>query len=100
VAFRAEQDKIADRARPCLMMDHPEAFRRIYQMGHCQPAKNMAPGYLDGEIARALDAVAEEWRRHVPHLAPLPADMEASEAISRPGGSAMTHASAPGSHVH
>jgi hypothetical protein len=95
-AFRAEQEKITDRARPCLMMDHPEAFRRIYKMGQCRPAKNMAPGYLDGEIAQALDTVAEEWRRHVPYLAPLPADLEAAEASARLMNSAMAGASATG----
>ena len=76
VAYRAEQDKITDRTRPCLLMDHPEVFRRICQTGDCRPAKNMAPGYLDGAIAQALDSSAADWRRHSALLPPLPADME------------------------
>ena len=76
VAFRQEQAKITDRARPCLLIDHPEAFRRIYKAGGCRPAKNMATGYLDGHIAQGIDAVARQWRDMVPHLPPLPADRQ------------------------
>ncbi len=63
VAFREEQAKIKDRKRPCLLIDHPEAFRRIVKVRGCRPAKNMPAGYLEGEVARAIDSVADEWRR-------------------------------------
>jgi len=61
VAIRAEQAPASDRARPCLLIDRPEVFRRICRMGGYRPAKNMPEGYLVGEIARALDA---EFREH------------------------------------
>jgi len=76
-AFREEQDSITDRARPCLLIDNPEAIRRICKGGGWRPAKNMAPGYLDGEIARAIDECAAEWRRRAASLPPLPAEVEA-----------------------
>ena len=77
--YRTEQKKIKDRARPCLLIDHPEAFRRVAQLDACQPAKNMAPGYVDGEIAEAVDQIAEEWRKTVPQLEPIGADSEEGE---------------------
>ena len=70
-AFREEQSRISDRKRPCLLMDHPEAFRRIYRKGGCRPAKNMPGGYLDGDIARHLDDTAESWKRVAERLHPL-----------------------------
>ena len=60
-AVRAEQTKITDRTRPCLLIDHPEAFRRINQVEGCRPAKNMPLGYAEGEIARHVDEVAAQW---------------------------------------
>lgn len=62
-AYRAEQAKISDRRRPCLLIDHPEAFRRIVRVESCRPAKNMPAGYLEGEIANAIDQAASEWER-------------------------------------
>jgi MoaA/NifB/PqqE/SkfB family radical SAM enzyme len=76
VAFRAEQDKITDRTRPCVLMDHPDAFHRVCRAGDCRPAGNMSPGYLDGDIARALEATAADWKRHAALLPPLPAETE------------------------
>jgi hypothetical protein len=70
-AFRKEQARITDRKRPCLLMDHPEAFRRIYRAGGCRPARNMPDGYLDGHIAHHLDEVADQWRQTAEHLRPL-----------------------------
>jgi len=61
-AFRAEQALAPDRARPCLLIDRPDVFRQICRMDGCRPAKNMPEGYLDGEIARALDVKAAEFR--------------------------------------
>jgi len=43
----------------------------------------MAPGYIDGEIARCIDRMAAEWRELVPKLPPLPAEREAREAALR-----------------
>lgn len=70
-AFRREQARITDRKRPCLLIDHPEAFRRICREGGCRPAKNMPEGYLDGQIASHLDDVADQWRQTAEHLRPL-----------------------------
>jgi len=77
-AYRDEQRRITDRDRPCLLIDHPEAFRRINRQPECRPAKNMAPGYADGEIAGHIDRAAAEWRAMCPYLPPLPADREAA----------------------
>lgn len=71
VAYREEQKRITDRASPCLLIDHPEAFRRIYKIGACRPAKNMPPGYLDGEISRIIDERAAEWNKTTPNLPPM-----------------------------
>lgn len=71
VAYREEQAKIKDRKRPCLLIDHPEAFRRIAAVNGCRPAKNMPAGYLDGDIARAIDFAAAEWRQLAPRLPAL-----------------------------
>ena len=68
VAYREEQARIKDRKRPCLLIDHPEAFRRIAGVNGCRPAKNMPAGYLDGDIARAIDFAAAEWRQLAPTL--------------------------------
>jgi MoaA/NifB/PqqE/SkfB family radical SAM enzyme len=76
-AYRQEQKGIHDRSRPCLLVDHPEAFRRVTNQGGWQPARNMPPGYLDGEIARAIDAAAGAWKEYSASLPPLPAELEA-----------------------
>lgn len=60
-AFREHQARIRDRARPCLLMDHPWAVRQIAAVEGCRPASNMPNGYLDGPIAQAMDALAAEW---------------------------------------
>ncbi len=90
VTFREEQTKITDRARPCLLVDHPDAFRRVARLPECRPAKNMADGYLDGDIADHVDATAKAWADLVPHLPPLPAEREATQAAEakRPAASA------------
>jgi MoaA/NifB/PqqE/SkfB family radical SAM enzyme len=77
-AFREEQGGITDRARPCLLVDHPEAFRRVAALPECRPAKNMADGYLDGDIARHIDATAKAWEDLAATLPPLPAEREAA----------------------
>ncbi len=74
VAFRREQGRIQDRDRPCLLIDNPEAFRRIARCDGCRPARNMPPGYLDGAIAAKFDEVAAEWR--AVQMPPLPLELE------------------------
>jgi len=111
VAYRQEQARIADRMRPCLLIDHPQAFRRIARLPGCRPAKNMPPGYLDGEIAQAIDLAAMEWCELVPSLPPLPAlqgglqrdDRQPSSTLSRPrcrpaGSSAANPPASPFTH--
>ena len=82
VAYRREQARITDRTRPCLLIDHPEAFRRICRLGGCQPARNMSPGYLDGEISREIDRAAADWREAAAKLPPLPAEREALQELT------------------
>ncbi len=84
-AFREEQRKIINRARPCLLIDHPEVLRRLVRVEGCVAAKNMPPGYVDGEIARPLDQVAAEWAAKVPTLPPLPAERERLGGCSNGG---------------
>lgn len=74
VAFRQEQARITDRNRPCLLIDNPEAFRRVARCDGCKPAKNMPPGYLDGPIARRFDETAAEWQQA--HMPPLLAEIQ------------------------
>jgi len=74
MAYRAEQKKLTDRTKPCILMDHPEAFRRICQVEGCRPAKNIPPGYLDGDIAKAFDAAAAEWEKAAEGLPPIYTD--------------------------
>ena len=82
-AFREQQDHITDRARPCLLIVHPEVIRRIAKVEGCRPGKNISPGYLDGEIARAVDRIAAHWEHRAATLPPLPAEIEARQAAER-----------------
>lgn len=91
VAYRAEQAGIRDRKSPCLLIDHPEIFRRIASLPGCRPAKNMPAGYLDGEIARALDRAAAEWRELAAHLPPLPGASETAAAELPAGQHLVSH---------
>jgi hypothetical protein len=84
-AFRKAQREITDRARPCLLLDNPEKFRHICRTAEYRPAKNMPPGYLDGEIAKAIDERAKEWEQYVAQkLPPLPSQVEAALVQSEP----------------
>jgi len=78
-AFRKEQERITDYARPCLLIDHPDAFRRICRSAPYWPAKNMPEGYLDGEIARHLDRAAAQWKVVAAQMPELEAFREALE---------------------
>ena len=76
VRFREEQKKVHDWSSPCLLIDHPESFRRIAEVDDCSPAKNMCPGYIDGEIREAIRRTAREWEETVPNLPPVGVDSE------------------------
>ena len=52
-------------------------------MDGCRPAQNMPPGYLDGQIAGAIDAAASAWRQCAANLPPLPAELEARTEPAR-----------------
>jgi hypothetical protein len=86
-AFRVEQKKITDRARPCLLIDNPEAFRHIAKIEGCQPARNMPPGYMDGEIALAVEAAAADWKRYcaTQPASPIPDETQVVERPSAVG---------------
>ena len=76
--FRAEQRDVTDRDRPCLLIDHPEAFRRVARLECCRPAKNFPEGYIDGEIGRTIDLVSAGWRERAEALPPLVAPARTS----------------------
>ena len=78
VGFRRKQQLVTDREAPCLLIDNPELFRQLCREVGFSPAKNMPPDYLEGEIARAIDAAAAAWRAKLPDLEPLPAVREAA----------------------
>lgn len=62
VKFREKQKEITDWRAPCMLMDHPEKIRSICaEVSSWFPANNMPKGYLDGGIARALDACSRAW---------------------------------------
>jgi len=70
-AYRRHQAEITDRNRPCLLIDHPQAFRDIARQPTCRPDHTMPTGYLDGEIAAAIDVAAEEWAERSAKLPPF-----------------------------
>ena len=84
-AFRTEQQRITDRSRPCLLIDHPEALRRIRRVEGCRPAKNFPPGYLAGRIAGAVDAAAWEWAQKAASLPPMADEPEFAEVYAPVG---------------
>jgi hypothetical protein len=67
---------------------HLEAFRRICHVPCCRPAKNMAEGYLDGEIARTIDDVAARWEEMSAKLPPAPGQRPTGVYENQPAGSA------------
>ena len=84
VAFRKAQKGITDRARPCLLIDNPEIFRALCREHPHRPARNMPPSYLDGEIARAIDERAAEWKCFCAEkLPPLPSQLEAQRTAAQ-----------------
>ncbi len=70
--FRDKQHLITDHRAPCVLFDHPEMIRDVCAEGGWYPTKNMPEGYLDGEIARAMDANAEAWQKKLQELPMIP----------------------------
>jgi len=72
--FREQQRKIHDWRAPCVLIDHPQLFRELCQRyaGQWYPAKNMPEGYLDGEIAQALDEISQAWQERLRSLPLIP----------------------------
>jgi len=60
--FREKQKKITDWRAPCLLFDNPEMLRDLCKHAPWFPANNMPKGYLDGEIAKAIDDSSRRWR--------------------------------------
>ena len=60
--FREKQKKITDWRAPCLLLDNPEMVRDLCKHAPWFPANNMSEGYLDGDIARAIDDSSGRWR--------------------------------------
>ncbi|MDY7010576.1 MAG: radical SAM/SPASM domain-containing protein [Planctomycetota bacterium] len=83
VGFREKQKLIHDRAAPCVLIDHPELFRQLCSEVGYRPAKNMPADYLEGPIAEAIDTIAETWKAKIPHLSPLPAEIERANRQSQ-----------------
>jgi len=71
-AFREKQREIKDYRAPCMLIDHPEKFRELCREVPYYSGKNMAEGYLDGEIAEVVARRAVEWREKLRHLPFLP----------------------------
>lgn len=70
-AYREQQRRITDRARPCVLIDHPEIFRDLSALPDCRPAKNMPPDYLEGGIAEHIQRIAADWKQTAATLPPL-----------------------------
>ena len=71
-AYRRVQKAITDHRAPCPLIDHPELFRHICRHYPWYPGKNMPEGYLEGDIARALDEVSACWKSHLRKMPALP----------------------------
>ena len=89
VGFREKQKLVPDRGAPCLLIDNPELFRQLWHEVGFRPARNMPPDYLQGPIARAIDAAAAAWRAKLVELEPLPADREAAAAAEQQAAAAV-----------
>lgn len=61
-AYREKQKEIKDHRAPCMLIDHPKKFREICQGTPWYPALNMPEGYLDGDIAKHIDYISEDWK--------------------------------------
>ena len=62
VFYREQQDKIKDRFRPCVLIDHPDYAREIFSQKHCFETNNTPADYLRGRTAGIIDQRAKEWK--------------------------------------
>ena len=62
VFYREQQDKIKDRFRPCVLIDHPDYAREIFSQKHCVETNNTPIDYFKGRTADIIDQRAKEWK--------------------------------------
>jgi MoaA/NifB/PqqE/SkfB family radical SAM enzyme len=62
VVYRAQQNKIKDRFRPCVLIDHPDYAREIFSQNHCFATNNTPVDYFRGRTASIIDQRAKEWK--------------------------------------
>jgi MoaA/NifB/PqqE/SkfB family radical SAM enzyme len=62
VFYRKQQDKIKDRFRPCVLIDHPDYAREIFSKKHCFETNNTPADYFNGRTANIIDQRAKEWK--------------------------------------
>jgi len=60
--YRRQQDKITDRFRPCVLIDHPHLAREIFSTKYCFATNNTPEDYFEGRIASIIDKRAREWK--------------------------------------
>ncbi len=94
VRFREKQAEITDYRAPCPLLDHPKKFREICAHTDWFAGNNMPAGYLDGDIARALDAGAREWQEALQRMPHVPECVEPELAALRKELSARLKAQA------
>jgi len=83
VRFREKQRCIKDWRAPCLLIDHPEHVRDVCAKGQWFPGPNMPEGYLDGEIAQAIDDLARGWNEKLQEMPRVPECVR--QALARGG---------------
>ena len=62
VFYREQQDKIKDRFRPCVLIDHPDYAREIFSKKYCFETNNTPADYFRGRTADIIDQRAKEWQ--------------------------------------
>lgn len=60
--YRQQQDKIRDRSRPCVLIDHPNLARETFSSCHCFETNNTPKDYFKGRTAHIIDERAREWQ--------------------------------------
>ncbi len=62
VFYREQQDKIMDRFRPCVLIDHPDYARQIFSKKYCFETNNTPADYFRGKTADIIDQRAKDWK--------------------------------------
>jgi hypothetical protein len=62
ISYRDQQNKIKDRFRPCVLIDHPDYAREIFSRSHCFETNNTPADYFRGKTADIIDQRAREWQ--------------------------------------